>query len=140
MNPPLPEHPRKKRQDPEYTLNILQRFDDRTASSSTVFIIQTIKEFISFQYEILLESTVEGNTIDLKIRGLRTTPLIMPNVGPARGVREYPHLKGTYHLLLTKLDDESDEFTLNISEEGITIQSANDPSFIRVSTQPISYS
>jgi hypothetical protein len=132
--------PRRKRKDPEYTLNIFQRFDDRTASSSTVFVVQTIKEFISFRYEILLESAVEGTIIDLKIRGLRTTPLIMPNVGPARGVREYPDLNGIYRLLVTKLDDESNELTLNISEQGITIQSATDPSFIRVSTQPIPYS
>src|SRR3990172_657820 len=127
--------PKRKQTDPEYTLNVFPRFEERTQTTSTVFVVQTVKEFISFRYEILIESDVEGNTIRLKIRGLRTTPLTMPNVGPARGVREYLNLKGICRLHVTKLDDDFNEFTLNISEQGITIDGMNGTSFIRVSPQ-----
>jgi hypothetical protein len=129
--------PRRKQADPEYTLNVFPRFEERTQTTSTVFVVQTVKEFISFRYEILIESDVEGNTISLKIRGIRTTPLTMPDVGPARGVREYLNLNGIYRLHVTKLDDDFNEFTLNISEQGITIDGMNGTSFIRVSPQPI---
>lgn len=127
----------KKKAEPEYSLNIFPRFDDRTQTRNTVFVVQTVKEFISFQYEILLDSRVEEELIWLKIRGLRTTPLTMPNVGPARGVREYPNLKGLYRLVVSKLDDASNEFTLNISDQSIRIQGKQEAPFLRVSPEPL---
>ncbi len=128
---------KKKQKDAEYTLHIFPHDDEQTRRTSTMFVIQTVKEFTNFNYEILLESSVKEREISFKILGLRTTPLLMPNVGPARGVRKYADLRGTYTLSVIKLDNEKNQFTITIAEDGIRIEDRNQRPFIKVSTTPL---
>ncbi len=86
---------KKKRREPEYSLHVFHYHDDRTRRDLQIFLVQTIKEFTSFNYEILLDAVMRERLIQLKILGLRTTPLIMPGVGPAKGHREFTNLRGS---------------------------------------------
>jgi hypothetical protein len=128
---------KKKQKEVEYTLHIFPHYDERTRKTSTMFVVQTVKEFTNFNYEILLESGVKGREISFKILGLRTTPLLMPNTGPARGVREYFDLHGTYTLSVIKLNNEKNHFTITVTENGIQIEDRNQRSFIKVLTTPL---
>jgi hypothetical protein len=130
--------PRKKKQrNPEYSLNVFHYFDDRTRRELQIFLVQTIKEFTSFNYEILLDAVLRERLIQLKILGLRTTPLIMPGVGPAKGLRDFSNLQGTYSLSVIKLDGETNDFQVDVTPTRIAIQGNPAHPFIIVSSTPV---
>ena len=128
---------RKKRRDPEYVLHSFHHTDERSGRSSIVFTIRTIKEFTSFNYEILLDSSLLDRTIQLKILGLRTTPLIMPGMGPAQGKREFQSLKGAYTLLVCKPDGETNEFSVHVAPDRVTMDGAPARPFVLISNEPV---
>jgi len=128
---------RKKHRDPEYSLHVFRHFDERIRKVLQVFLVQTIKEFTSFNYEILLDVSLQDRTIQMKILGLRTTPLIMPGVGPARGRRDFMDLVGTYQLNIMKLDGETNEFLVHLSPSSISITGTPASPFITVSNEPV---
>ena len=127
----------KKHHEPEYSLHVFHHYDERTRRTLQVFLVQTIKEFTSFNYEILLEAGVQERAIHLKILGLRTTPLIMPGVGPARGRRDFTNLRGSYDLDVMKLDGETNQFHLDVSSSKIVVKGTPLHPFIIVSTKPV---
>lgn len=130
--------PRRKRQhDPEYSLHIFHHFDERIRRDLQVFLVQTIKEFTSFNYEILLDVAVKDRAIHLKILGLQTTPLLMPSVGPARGRRDFTDLAGSYVLKIMKFDGQMNEFQLEVSPSKLEIKGAPASPFITASNKPV---
>ena len=130
--------PRKKKQrHPEYSLHVFHRYDDRIRKTLQVFLVQTVKEFTSFNYEILLDVTVEDKTIQLKILGLRTTALTMPGVGPAQGRKDFVDLRGSFHLSVVKLDGEANDFQIDLSPANIVISGSPESPFITVSHKPV---
>jgi hypothetical protein len=130
--------PRKKKQrDPEYTLHVFHHYDERTRREFQVFLVQTMKVFTSFGYEILLDTVVRERLIQFKILGLRTTPLIMPGVGPATGRRDFTHLQGAYNLSVIKLDGETNDFEMDISPSHIEIHGNPSRPFIIVSNTSV---
>lgn len=128
----------KRTKEPEYTLNIFRHRDERTDTTNIVFLVQTVKEFTNFKYEILLNGKRNGKSLELNILGLRTTPLIMPGVGPAIGRKDFPNLRGSYALTVTKLDGEVNQFQLELTAKKITVQQPPQHVFIRVSTETVS--
>ena len=128
---------RKKHRDPEYSLHLFHHFDERTRRALQVFLVQTIKEFTSFNYEILLYAVLRELLIQLKILGLRTTPLIMPGVGPARGRRDFTGLLGSYHLSVIKLDGETNDFRIDVTPIRINVRGNPEHPFIIVSNSPV---
>jgi hypothetical protein len=128
---------RKKHRDPEYSLHVFHHLDERTHRALQVFLVQTIKEFTSFNYEILLDAVMRERLIQLKILGLRTTPLIMPGVGPATGHRDFTNLRGSYNLIVMKLDGETNDFQVDVAPSQIEIQGSPAHPFITVSNMPV---
>jgi len=131
---------KRKHRDPEYALHAFHREDERTGRSSVAFLVRTVKDFTSFNYEILLDASISERTIRLKILGLRTTPLIMPGIGPARGMREFENVRGTYTLHIVKPDGEMNEFQLNVTSSQITLNGSPPRPFILVSSEPVYFS
>jgi hypothetical protein len=130
--------PRKKKQrDPEYSLNVFHYYDERTRRALQVFLVQTIKEFTSFNYEILLDAVLRERLIQLKILGLRTTPLIMPGVGPAKGRRDFAKLQGLYSLSVIKLNGETNDYEVEVAPTQIDIRGNPAHPFIIVSNTPV---
>jgi len=128
---------RKKHRDPEYSLHVFHYFDERIRKVLQVFLVQTVKEFTSFNYEILLDVTVQDRMIQMKILGLRTTPLIMPGVGPARGRRDFTNLHGSYQLNVIKLNGETNEFHVDLTPSSISVSGTPASPFITVSDTPV---
>src|SRR3989338_3579710 len=108
---------KKKRPELEYRLNVFYHHDEQTKQRKLVFIVRTIQEFVSFNYEILLEDKVEDRTIQIKIAGLNTPSSLMPGTGPALGKKEYTLLEGVYALVVKKLDGTTNEFCLEITPD-----------------------
>ena len=130
---------KKKRKAPEYTLNIFLQWDERTKKQTVVFLVRTTKEFTNFNYDILLESSFKENELRLKILGLRTTPLIMPNIGPAQGYRQFELGDGPCSLIVEKIDGEKNFFRLIVSPDRIEIVESDPHPFLLVSNKSIPF-
>jgi hypothetical protein len=128
---------KKRRREPEYSLHVFRETNERSRDACIVFLIETTKEFTNFNYQVLLDASVSDRTIQLKILGLRTTPLIMPGVGPARGRKDLIGLLGNYDLQVTKLNGESNHFRLHISRSQVRVDEAPASPFILISNQPV---
>jgi uncharacterized protein (DUF488 family) len=128
---------RKKKRDPDYTLNIFHHYDEQTKRNVVVFLVQTTKIFVSFRYEILLENSLEGSVINIKIVGLHVPELLMPQTGPARGRRDYEHLDGSYTLQVTKQDKTLNTFQVEITPSSVEIKQKPKDPFILVSSDPV---
>jgi len=76
-----------KVKEPDYTLNVFHHKDKETNVRSVVFLVQTTKVFVSFQYDILLQAKQEGDAVHIKVQGLHAPELLMPGSGPARPSR-----------------------------------------------------
>jgi hypothetical protein len=131
---------KKKGRDPDYSLNIFHQYDEKTRRNVVVFLVQTIRMFVSFRYELLLEDAVRDGVIDLKINGLHVPELLMPATGPAAGRCDFPGLQGTYTLNVTKQDKTLNSFQIEILPDRIEIKHKPKESFLLVSTEPVSLS
>ncbi len=128
---------KRRHHEPEYVLHIFHHTDERTQKPIVVFVVRTVKEFTNFNYQILLDAALDGDSLQLTILGLRTSPLIMPGVGPAQGSKDFSRLDGAYHLTVTKLDGESNSFGLKISPTQITVEGGPPHPFILVVNEPV---
>jgi hypothetical protein len=128
---------RKRYRDPEYALHVFHHVDEQTQKTSVVFLLRTTKEFTNFNYQILLDASLDDRAIQLRILGLRTTPLIMPGVGPAQGRKDFTNLEGVYDLSVTKLDEERNQFRLHFSRTRIKIEESPPKPFVIVSNKPV---
>ena len=126
-----------RRKDPDYTLNIFHHTDEETNVRGILFLVQTTKIFVSFRYEILLQDEVSPGVIRLRILGLHTPELLMPQTGPARGSRFYPGLEGRFRVQVTKHDKAAAEFDLHAGADLLHIHAAPKNSFILVSNEPV---
>lgn len=128
---------RKKKNDPEYRLRIFRYTDERTRKKGVAVVVETVKEFVSFAYEVLLEDQQEGRVITLKILGLHAPVSVMPGVGPARGFRFYEGLSGRLTFAVTKLNGERNEFECSINERTVVLRQSPPEPFILFSTDSI---
>ena len=129
-----------KKRDPDYTLNIFHHYDEKIKKNVVVFLVQTTKIFVSFQYEILLENELAGDQINLRITGLHIPELLMPHTGPAQGRCDYTNLNGVYKLFVTKQDKTVNEFSIHITHAAVDILHKPRTPFILVSSDPASLS
>ncbi len=130
----------KKKRDPDYSLNIFHHYNEKTKQDVVVFLVQTTKIFVNFQYEILLEEELVGNKIGISITGLHVPELLLPHTGPAQGRFDHAHLRGTYKLLVTKQDKTVNEFLINIDTQQIDLLEKPKHPFIIVSGEPVDLS
>lgn len=129
---------KKKHPDPEYRLRVFPYTDERTRTAGTAVVVETVKEFVSFSYEVLLEDHLDGQTVSLKILGLHAPVSVMPGVGPARGHRFYEHLSGRRTFVVTKLNGDRNEFVCSIGPRTVELHKSPEEPFILFSTDPIS--
>lgn len=127
----------KKKHEPEYTLHVQHASDRDTGEPVTALIVQTVREFVSFMYEIPLESAIEGGIIQLKIHGLRVPENLVPGKGTARGTVLHPRLKGKFELSITNVDGVVNRFLLNITARGIEVKKTSQKPFIVFSAEHI---
>jgi hypothetical protein len=128
---------RRKRHDPEYLLHVFHHYDERTRQTSVAFVLETTKDFTNFNYQILLDASLDSNIIQLSILGLQTTALTMPGVGAARGWADFADLHGSYMVNVVKLDGETNQFRLHFTPTKISVEEAPLRPFVLVSHEPV---
>ena len=120
----------EKKHEPEYTLHILHTTNPETGAAVTAFIVQTVREFVSFMYDIPIDSTVEGPIIHMKVHGLRVPENLVPGKGRARGVVLHPRMKGKFELIITNVDGAINRFLLTLSPRAIEVTKTTKKPFI----------
>ena len=127
----------KKHREPEYRLNIYRGIDPTTCQAGWLFYVRTVKEFVSFNYEILLSGTTNERAITVQINGIHAPLMVMPGVGPAKGVIMFKDLQGEYTLHVKKLHRELNTFVLSVGTERAHVQHGPPHPFITVSVEPL---
>lgn len=127
----------EKKKEPIYTLNIFHTYNERLKDNTLVLLIQTVRIFVNFKYEILLEDKITDHSININIIGLHVPEILIPQTGPAQGYRHYSDLKGEYVITVTKQDKTSNEFVVNINQDSIEIKKQPKKPFILISNQTV---
>ncbi len=127
----------KKHREPEYRLNIFRGRDPKTRQEGWMFVVRTVKEFVSFNYEIVLSGATSGRTITLQISGIHAPLMVMPGVGPAKGMVLLKDLNGSYTLTVKKLSREINTFNLSVGPEEVHVEEGPPHAFITVSADPV---
>lgn len=118
----------------DYSLLITPKYKEREKKTVMLVALRTVKEFGNFQYEIIVEESVDDKTLRLDIRGLRAPQQTIPGAGPALFKKEYEGLKGTYNIVVTKLDKTKNEFVVEIGEKDVKILKSPKKKFVTLTT------
>ncbi len=127
---------KKKKITIEYRLFISPYYNEMRKKETTLFLLETIKEFSTFRYSIVLKETVKNKTIRLDILGLQTPEVTMPAFGSARKHIELDDLHGSYNVVVSKLDGAENHFSVKITKKGVTVKFHPAGKFITVFTNP----
>ncbi len=113
---------KKKHKGIEYRMLIQPVYDETLKKHGTSFLIETVKQFSNFSYEIVVDEKWDGNRLSWILHGLRAPELLMPSFGGAQYRKVYFDLKGAYTFALMKVDGEFNEITLKILPTSVAIK------------------
>jgi hypothetical protein len=119
----------------EYLLLLVPRYKETEKKPVTHVALRTVNEFTSFRYEIVVAAELAGRTLRLNIHGLRAPQLTLPGTGPALFETEFEGLRGSYSIVISKLDREENIFTVGFSPEGILVEKSPDEKFVDIVTR-----
>lgn len=119
----------------EYSLCISSEVKGQEKEPVVLVQLQTVQEFNSFRYEIVVHDTIQDNSLRLEIHGLRAPQQILPAMGPATFRREYPRFIGTKEIVVAKIDGEENSFLVDISKQGVFIKKSPTKKFVEIVTE-----
>jgi hypothetical protein len=119
----------------EYRLLITPKYKEREKKTVTLVALRTVNEFTNFLYEIIVQDSMNDNTMHLKIQGLRAPQVSLPGMGPAKFKKEYDGLSGTFTVIVTKLDREENVFVVDISTQNVALIKGPKTKFVEVVTE-----
>ena len=122
------------KENSEYRLLITPQYNERGQKYTTLFLLETVKSFASFRYDLSVEETLDKKTIRYRVLGLKTPHLSLPATGHAQFTREYDDLKGTYEVVVEGLDGKTNTFSVRIAPQQVRLMSSPTQSFITVCT------
>ena len=103
-----------KRKGIEYRMLIRPVYDETVRKDGTEFLIETVKQFSNFSYEVVVGESTGEKQLTWALHGLRAPELLMPSFGGARYSKVYFDMNGTYTFTLKKIDGEVNDFRLKI--------------------------
>ncbi len=124
----------KQKIDIEYRLLVVPAFDETLQQHGMLFLVETVKQFTNFNYQILIEESSAKRTVTWKIHGLSAPAMSMPAIGGARYDKIYFGLSGTVHFTLIKKDGQENTVTVKVSPTGVKLIDMPQHSFIAVYT------
>jgi hypothetical protein len=114
-------------------------YDETLKKAGTLFLIETVKQFSSFSYEVVVEETRDDKHLTWALHGLRAPELLMPSFGGAQFKKVYFDLRGVQTFILKKIDGEVNEFKLKISSTSVAVQIMSGIPFVSVYTTKASF-
>lgn len=129
--PPGPEG-RRRTGGAEYRLLVTPQFDERRQQHTTLFLLETVQYFASFQYELSVRHEVSGKTISIHVLGLKAPQLSLPASGHASFEHQYDNLNGTYELAVKGIDGRINVFSIKITSKKVQLLEAPTEKFVEV--------
>jgi hypothetical protein len=123
---------KKKHKGIEYRMLIQPTYDETLKKHGTAFLIETVKQFSNFSYEIVVEESWVNSHLSWTLHGLRAPELLMPSFGGAQYRKIYFDLKGTYTFTLKKIDGDFNEVTLRILPTAVAMKNFTGTPFVSV--------
>ena len=135
VNPPGPKGRRAASQaagGAHYHLQITPHFDERRQVNTTLFVLETVQYFASFQYELSVRHDVSGKDISIHVLGLKAPALSLPAAGHARFEHHFDGLRGTYGLTVKGIDGRVNVFSVRFTTGKVQILEAPAEHFVEV--------
>jgi hypothetical protein len=121
---------------PEYLLTVTSQYKEIEDEYRTVVILQTVREFASFRYELNVHEERHEQSITYRVTGLKAPQLSLPGNGPAFFTREYSTLRGPVKISVEGLDHKTNVFEFEVGEKAVRLTNAPQRPFVAVSTGP----
>lgn len=119
----------------EYRLSVGPTVDERTGAAKTLFVLETVRQFSAFRYEISVRDEVADREVRFAILGLKTPGLSLPASGPAEFRRAYA-LEGEYAVSVRGLDGSTVTFPLSVRNGQPRLGRLPASSFVDISLRP----
>ena len=107
---------KNKKQSIEYRLLVVPTYDDTLKKEGTLFLLETTKLFTNFSYFIDIRDTLEGNTLQWSLHGLRAPSMNLPATGTAQFRKVYFDLPKTLQFALLKKENNKASTEFKISK------------------------
>jgi len=120
----------------EYCLYMTLAVKEQEKEPAVLVQLQTVQEFNSFRYEIVVKDSIQDNSLRLEIHGLRAPQQILPAMGPATFRKEYRQFTGTKEIVVSKIDGEENSYLVDISKQGIVVKRSPTKKFVELVTKP----
>ena len=114
---------RGKQDTPEFRLVVAPAVNERTGKPTTLVVLQTTKSFSTFRYALAVDDRIAGDSLRLKVLGLRTPSLDLPATGPAEFRKEYEELTGDVRIDVEGLDGSHSSVGTHITPGRVTLTS-----------------
>ncbi len=118
---------------------VTPQLDEQQQEVKLVIDIRTIKEFTSYQYELVVTDSLEGDTLSLNIVGLRAPKTNVPTIGYAVYNKAFDHPTTIKKLIIKKMDKKENVFGVRITEHKTTVKSFPEDAFIEIVTEHINW-
>jgi len=124
----------KKHIDLEYRLLVVPAFDETLQKHGTLFLVETVKQFTNFNYQILVEESCRKHSVTWKVHGLSAPAMSMPAVGGAKYDKIYFDMIGTVHFTMIKKDGQENTVTVKVGPTGVKVVELPSHPFMNVYT------
>jgi hypothetical protein len=114
---------RGKQDPPEFRLVVAPAVNERTGKPTTLVVLQTTKSFSTFRYTLAVDDRIAGDSLRLKVLGLRTPALDLPATGPAEFRKQYEELAGDVRIDVEGLDGSLSSVDTHIAPGRVTLTS-----------------
>jgi hypothetical protein len=120
----------------EYTLTVHRAYRRDRRQECIRFHFQSSAEFHHFRYSIGTEHSVRERAITIRLRGLSTSGLTMPETGRAEGIVDLFGLEGAYSVRVIKQGNVATTFQLKVDATSLAVPAPDDhqPTFLAVRT------
>ncbi len=121
---------------PEYRLLVVPVVNERTQRPMIRVVLETTRIFASFRYDLTVREERAGRSLTYTVQGISAPRLDLPSAGPARFVRDYEDLSGTWTFTVNGLDGSTGKCTLRISPKQVKMPKDGAQGSIEVITDP----
>ncbi len=124
----------RTRGETEYRILIAPHVAERTQRPTTLVVLETMKTFATFRYELSVKTEVTPSTLHFAILGFRTPQLSLPSSGSARFEQEFEGLHGTYEVTLQGIDGRATTFSVGITPGQVKLLKTPKKTFVQITT------
>jgi hypothetical protein len=124
-------------ESPEYRLLVAPVFNERNQRVMTRVVLETTRIFASFRYKLTVKEERVSRSLTYTVTGISAPKLDLPSAGPARFVRDYDDLSGSWTVTVNGLDGSKGTCTLRIGPKQVKMVKQGPEGSIEVVTDPL---